>query len=491
MTARSLLTTVLVVIPAAVSGFTFAYKNNVHTGRPDLVTTGVTTADITGFDGYSSHVAIGTANGLSLSGQVISLQAATSSSPGALTAADWTTFNAKEPPITAGTAAQYIKGNKSLGTFAADALAAAPAETVTTIKAALGITTLSGSNTGDQSLSGLGGVPTSRTINAKALSTNVVLNPDDLDDAATTHRFVSAGDVTKLSNLSGTNTGDNSANSLYSGLVSNATHTGDATGSTTLTVGKINGTSLAGLATGILKNTTATGVPSIAVAGTDYLAPTGSAAALTSFPILNQNTTGSAANVTGTVAVVNGGTGRATGTTAYSLVATGTTATGTQQTLANGATTQILVGGGASALPAWTTATGSGAPVRATSPVLVTPNLGTPSALVLTNATGAPTWNQNTTGSAAKWTTGRTVGITGPITYTSPSIDGSGNVTAAATVTSQTGTGSKFVMDTSPTLVTPNTADVGGTLKLCVIKVRFTGTDDSGGDIWQIELTTK
>ena len=39
--------------------------------------------------------------------------------------------------------------------FAAAALAAAPAETATTIKAALGITTLSGSNTGDQDLTGL------------------------------------------------------------------------------------------------------------------------------------------------------------------------------------------------------------------------------------------------------------------------------------------------------------------------------------------------
>jgi hypothetical protein len=49
--------------------------------------------------------------------------------------------------------------------------------------------------------------------------------------------------------------------------------TGDATtaaGACAVTVGKINGTALAGLATGILKNTTATGVPSIATAGTDF-----------------------------------------------------------------------------------------------------------------------------------------------------------------------------------------------------------------------------
>lgn len=91
------------------------------------------------------------------------------------------------------------------------------------------------------------------------------------------------------------------------------------------------------------------------------------------------------------VPVTDGGTGRSTSTTAYGLIAAGTTATGAHQTLAAGATTEILVGGGASALPVWTTAQGSGAPVRATSPTLVTPALGTPSALVLTNATGLPT----------------------------------------------------------------------------------------------------
>ena len=63
--------------------------------------------------------------------------------------------------------------------------------------------------------------------------------------------------------------------------------TGDATSTSTggaTTVVGLNGTLLSGLATGIVKNTTATGVPSIAVAG--------------DFPTLNQNTTGSAAKWT-------------------------------------------------------------------------------------------------------------------------------------------------------------------------------------------------
>lgn len=49
---------------------------------------------------------------------------------------------------------------------------------------------------------------------------------------------------------SGTNTGDNSVNTLYSGLVSNATHTGDATGATALTVVKIQGKDFPALGAG-------------------------------------------------------------------------------------------------------------------------------------------------------------------------------------------------------------------------------------------------
>jgi len=52
--------------------------------------------------------------------------------------------------------------------------------------------------------------------------------------------------------------------------------TGDATstaGTAAMTVKGLNGVLLSGLATGLLKNTTSTGVPTIAAAGTDYQAP--------------------------------------------------------------------------------------------------------------------------------------------------------------------------------------------------------------------------
>jgi hypothetical protein len=59
--------------------------------------------------------------------------------------------------------------------------------------------------------------------------------------------------------------------------------------------------------------------------------------------------------------------------------------------------------------------------------------LGTPSSGTLTNCT-FPTLNQNTTGSAATLTNGRTIAITGDLAYTSPSFNGSANVTAAGTL---------------------------------------------------------
>jgi len=92
-------------------------------------------------------VTIGTANGLSLSTQALSLGLASTSITGALSSTDWNTFNNKQPA----------------GTYA-----------------------------------------------------------------------------TGTGTASGINTGDNATNTQYSGLVSNSTHTGDATGSTALTLATVN-----------------------------------------------------------------------------------------------------------------------------------------------------------------------------------------------------------------------------------------------------------
>src|SRR5581483_10006556 len=116
------------------------------------------------------------------------------------------------------------------------------------------------------------------------------------------------------------------ANGL-AGTVATPTTTPAITLSTTVTgLLKGNGTAIAAassgvdyapgtasLATGILKSTIGTGVLSIATAP--------------DFPILNQNTTGTASNVTGVVAVANGGTG--TNTLSGLLKGNGTAAVST------------------------------------------------------------------------------------------------------------------------------------------------------------------
>lgn len=166
------------------------------------------------------------------------------------------------------------------------------------------------------------------------------------------------------------------------------------------------------------------------------------------------------------VTVAQGGTGRATGTTAYALVATGTTATGAQQSLAAGATTEILVGGGASALPVWTTATGSGSPVRGTSPDFTTSF--TTSSTSFTALAGATTLlTLGGTGASASTFFPSTLDAT---SSTTGAIRTSGGISAAkaanfgttltvaghvtlegVTSTGATGTG-KLVFDTAPQL---------------------------------------
>ena len=381
---------------------------------------------------------------------------------------------------------------------------------------------------------GTAGVPTFRAIvasdvptlnqsttgNAATVTTNANLtgpvtsvgNATSIANAAISNAMLANGAV---ANLSGTNTGDNATNSQYSGLVSNATHTGDATGNVGLTVKGINGTILSNLTTGILKNTTGTGVPSIAVAadfpilnqnttgtagstatlatartistngdvlytsppfdgsanvlGTATLASIGVAGTYTKVttdakgrvtvganltagdvPTLNQNTTGTAANVTGIVALANGGTGTAT----PSLVAgTNVTITGTfpNQT--------INSSGGAAGVTAVTAttpvvATGTTTPVislatnygdtqnpyasKTANHILAAPNgtAGAPTFRAIV-ASDVPTLNQNTTGTAAN-VTGIVPVANGGTGTATPSLVAGTNITITGSFPNQT-----------------------------------------------------
>ena len=86
---------------------------------------------------------------------------------------------------------------------------------------------------------------------------------------------------------------------------------GNGTAMSAATAGTDYSAGTSALTTGILKSTTTTGALTIAVAA--------------DFPTLNQNTTGTAANVTGTVAIANGGTGQTTQTAAFDALAPTTT----------------------------------------------------------------------------------------------------------------------------------------------------------------------
>jgi hypothetical protein len=82
--------------------------------------------------------------------------------------------------------------------------------------------------------------------------------------------------------------------------------------------------------------------------------PTFRAIVAADIPTLNQNTTGTAANVTGTVLVANGGTGD-TSFTAYAPILGGTTSTGVlqQSTTGMGTSGYVLTSTGSSSVPTW------------------------------------------------------------------------------------------------------------------------------------------
>ena len=130
---------------------------------------------------------------------------------------------------------------------------------------------------------------------------------------------------------------------------------------------------------------------------------------------------------------------------------------------------------------ALTDETGSGSAVFATSPTLVTPNLGTPTTLVLTSATGLPlssgvtgilpVANGGTATATPALVQGTGVTITG--TWPNQTINATGT---GGTVTSVGGTGTVNGISLSGSVTTSGSLTLGGTLSGVDLTSQVTGT---------------
>jgi len=338
-----------------------------------------------------------------------------------------------------------------------------PAAGAFTTLAASGTTTLAGALVGAVTQAAFNTTSTTLNLGGAATAVNIGAATGTATVANTT---LAAKAITASTTLNVTG-----ASTLTGAVTATAGVTGPLTSSSVaITGGTITGITDLAVADGGTGASTAAGalnnlLPSQTGNANKYLQTDGTNASWDAVSL-------STADITGTLAVLNGGTGvtTSTGTTNVVLsnsptlvtpiLGTPTSATLTNATglpistgvsgLGTGVATLLATPSSANLASAITDETGTGSLVFATSPTLVTPALGTPSALVGTNITGTAsgltagnvTTNANLTGAVTSVGNATSLG-----SFTSSQL--------LSALTDETGTG-VAVFATNPVLTTPN-----------------------------------
>ena len=363
----------------------------------------------------------------------ISMAAATTSVSGYLTSTDWTTFNNKQP------AGSYLTNGGALGTPSSGT-----ATNLTGLPLTTGVTgTLPIANGGTNATTATaarGNILPSYTGNAgKVLAVNA---------GATDVEYISAsgtGSVTSVA-VSGGSTGLTTSGGpiTAAGTITLGGTLAVASGGTgTSTPSIVAGTNVTVSGTWPNQTINATGGGSMTYPGAGIANSTGFAWG-TSYTTSGTGTVVALATSPTFVTPALGTPSSGTLTNATGLpISTGVSGLGT------GIATFLATPSSANLATAVTDETGTGSLVFANSPTLVTPALGTPSALVGTNITGT----------AAGLTAGNVTtnaNLTGAVTSVgnATSLGSFSSANLLAALTDETGTGSA-VFATSPTLVTP------------------------------------